>query len=991
MNSVSSHLGHARASLARRLTPAVVWAALEAMALAVSVRPVLRRELRGVHPSGTPWEWRSRLKFVTRDGSIVAHAVIGGGRMRAGLGAVRDPDLTLRFRDRAAMRHFFLPGTDPLNLLLDNDIDFVGNMTHLSRFAYLSSSLVLGGKPRTEGPGGSAWALEGALKPRRVGLPCPKPPVGETRFLQDPSLCGYRLEDFPRIRAQLVRHYQTQPEICSERARLLTAFMVSRDPGDDARPVWRQARALHHLLTNKRAIVRDDDLLVGTTTSRPVGVVLYPETFATTFWPELLTVQTRELNPYRISDEDIDILAREVFPFWMDGSIREVARAMGDNPEALRLDERMVLTFLWKSYALSHTIADLPAVLGRGLEAIAVENEARTTQVEDIEHRQVCRAMALCCRGVMDYAGRLSARAAELARAPGTDEHRRGELLEIARICAKVPRDPATSLHEAIQAVWIVFLCLHQENVNAGLSIGRLDVWLEPFFARDLEGAADDEERERLVARALELVCALMVKLGDHLPLVPDVGNRLFGGSSSNQAITLGGLTGEGDSAVCDMTWVFLKATELLALRDPNMNARFAPGVNSDAYLWRLCEVNRITGATPSLHNDDAMLPVLEGEGFSLEEARDWAATGCVEPTVCGRHFGHTGCIMFNMVAPLDMALRDGVHPLIGERVGPATGPARGFDGFEDFLEAYRRQLGWLLDMAIQGNNLLGRGHRREKPTPLLSALFQGPLDSGRDVVDGGALHNSTGTAMVGLPDVVDSLAAIKVLVYDRGSLTLADLVEALDRDFEGDEALLAELLRKAPKLGQDHPLPGEFARDLQAFVMERYRAADHYRGGRYFPGYWSMSNHVAFGMLTGALPSGRRRGAAFAPGLTPSPLCGAPLTDQIRAVASLNVAHMPNSLAFNVKVAAGGKDEHRAVVDRMAAYARAYFELGGMQMQFNAVDTQTLRDAVEHPELHRDLLVRISGYNAYFVELNPNMQRELIERMEHDLMGSSG
>jgi formate C-acetyltransferase len=259
-------------------------------------------------------------------------------------------------------------------------------------------------------------------------------------------------------------------------------------------------------------------------------------------------------------------------------------------------------------------------------------------------------------------------------------------------------------------------------------------------------------------------------------------------------------------------------------------------------------------------------------------------------------------------------------------------------------------------------------------------------MESGRDLVEGGAVYNTSGTAMIGLSDVVDSLCAVKTLVYDRKQVLLDRMLAALDDDFVGHEALLAQVLNRAPKFGQDQQLPGEIARDLMDFVFERFQSHRNYRGGLYLPGYWSMSNHVAFGMLSGALPSGRRRGKAFTPGLTPSHLSGAALTEQIRTVAGLDRLKIPNNIAFNVKVVPGAEDSHQDIVDRMTAYVAAYFELGGMQMQFNVMSTDTLRDAVDNPDAYRDLLVRISGYNAYFVELNADIQQEIIERMEHSL-----
>jgi pyruvate formate-lyase/glycerol dehydratase family glycyl radical enzyme len=897
-----------------------------------------------------------------------------------------EPDVIARFRRPEHLRAFFAPGTDPMTMLLTNDLVFEGNLAYLSRFAHISAAATARGGRDRMAPQEPEQAWKDLPTPP-VGEPARSFPDGEARFLKDPHLADRSLDDFPRVRRLLAVHRYESPAICAERPRLLTDFVLANpDPEREETPSLRQARAMRHILTGKEAIVRDEDLLLGTTTSKRIGVVLYPETHGTTIWPELLTVEGRAMNPYRISDEDLETLDREIFPFWMEENVREWTRREHGNPECLRLDERFVLYFQWKTVAVSHTVADVPSLLSRGLDDIAAEAARRESEADEPGKRDFFAALKIGIEGVTDYAARIAAEAEGRAASMPEGDPRRDELLEMARVSRKVPAGPAESVHEALQSLWTYFLALHQENTNAGLSIGRLDTWLEPYLEKDLDGAKDPDELKRRVDRALELVCAFMLKLTDHLPLVPEVGNRLFGGSSSDQVITLGGVREDGSSAVSDASWLLLKATEMLRLRDPNVNARHAPGVNSEEWLRRLAEVNLLTRATPSLHNDDAVISSLLHEGFSLEHARDWTATGCVEPTSCGRHYGHTGCIMFNLVAPLEMALNDGVHPILGERIGPRTGDPRAFRDFEAFFQAWESQLCWLVERAVEANNILGRAHQRLRPSPLLSAVFQGPMESGRDVIDGGALYNSTGAAMVALSDVVDSLVAIGTLVYERRTISFDSLLGALEADFVGHEALHAELLNKVPKLGQEHALPREMAARIQARVYDAWHAHENYRGGRYVPGYWSMSNHVAFGLLSGALPSGRRRAKAFTPGLTPSHLAGAPLTEQIHTVAGLEPKHMPNNIAFNVRVVPGAEDAHADVVDRMTAYVASYFELGGMQMQFNVVDTATLKDAMERPEEYRDLLVRISGYNAYFTDLNRDMQLELVERMEHRL-----
>jgi formate C-acetyltransferase len=958
---------------------------LRFMATAYNLLPSLRRHLKDTHPVGTPFVFDASIQFVTWDGKRGAHVIFRNGKMRVGSGPLEKAGTTLRFRGIEHM-HAFFSGQDSLGMLLSNDMVIDGNLSYLLKFAHMSNVIAQRGKkapPNFRKPVPERWE---DLAAYRAGEPAPEKPTGEAVHIDDPGLAAYTLDDFPRIKQQLWAFRTVQPAMCTERARLWTEFWLKykNNGGRSEAPALRQAKALHHFLTHKEPIIHDDDLLAGTTTAERIGIVLYPELGATGIWSELLTMEGRKLNPYRISDENIEILDRQVFPFWTEDNMRDWNKKQNDYPEAIKLDERFVLYFQWKTNAVSHTVADVPRALKRGLLDIAAEAKKKRDEAKNLKQRDFYRALQISCEGVIDYAKRLGLMARELAE--GAPEKRKAELLEMARICEKVPANPSESLHEAIQAVWIMFLCEHQESFNAGLVIGRLDTWLNPYFQKDMQGVTDPQEKKRKVERAVELVCALCMKLTDHLPLVPDIGNRLFGGSSSDQVITLGGQTPEGKSAVCDLTWVFLKATEMLRLRDPNVNARFAPGVNSKAYLRRLCEVNLLTGATPSLHNDDAVVPSMINLGFKPEHARDWTATGCVEPTSCGRHYGHTNCMMFNMVAPLEMTLNDGVHPVLTEQLGPHTGNPAGFATYEDFLEAYKQQFKWLFSKAVEANNMLGKSHQQMKPTPLLSALFTGPMDSGKDLIEGGALYNSSGTAMVGLTDVVDSLAAVKTLVYDQKKVEMATLLEAVRQDFIGHETLHAIITNKTPKFGQDDDLPNQIAKDLQDFIFDEHIKLDNYRGGKYVPGYWSMSNHVAFGVLSGALPSGRNKGKAFTPGLTPSHLSRSSLTDQIRTVAGLDKLKIPNNIAFNVKVAPGASDTHKDIVDRMTAYVASYFELGGMQMQFNVMTTGTLKKAQQNPDEYRDLMVRISGYNAYFVELNEDIQQEIIDRMEHNL-----
>ncbi len=272
--------------------------------------------------------------------------------------------------------------------------------------------------------------------------------------------------------------------------------------------------------------------------------------------------------------------------------------------------------------------------------------------------------------GIISYARNLSKQAG-IDASKETDPVRKSELERLEYICSRVPENPCTTLDEAVNAIWIHWIGVHMENTNAGFSLGRMDQWLQPFFLSDLSKINNETERDKYIKHAIELIGCFYMLCTDHLPLIPDIGNYLFGGSSSDQAITLGGITPEGEDAVNDMTYIFINVTEMLKVRDPNVNARYNRGKNSVTYLKRLCEVNINTTATPSIHNDEVVMASLQEFNYPPEHLRDWAATGCVEPTLSGRHIGHTNCMMFNMVAALEMAMFNGHHPLMRWDVGP--------------------------------------------------------------------------------------------------------------------------------------------------------------------------------------------------------------------------------------------------------------------------------------------------------------------------------
>lgn len=963
---------------------------LKTMASAFNLIPSLKRNLFREDLDGDKFfngVYVFRINTKSRGDSV--YFSIKDGKASAGIGSLENPDVIGTFTNAQAMRRFFSASkdADPLGLLLNNELAIQGNLAHLSRFGHLVA-VFRNLFQTSHNHNYDKLSSLGGMKRQKTRLSCLQ--KDGCRYLDDPYLSSFSIEDFPRLKTLKERFFETLPEVCIERPLIITRWYMENQfnkakDGTPHHPVKRQGALLKHLLENRIPIIHDDALLGGSTTTKAKGVLLFPEFSATAIWSELTTLDKRKINPYRIDQSSADILNRIVFPFWVDKNIREWARKVYRNPVCQQLEEKWVLFFLWKVAAISHTIPNYEKVLKQGLIGIKEDIIEAKEKMSDLDSRDALEGMQMAIDGVIAYASHLADRAEFMAKTT-KDAQRARELHEIAKMCRKCPASPADTLHEALQSIWIVKIALHMENMNAGLSLGRLDQILMPYFAKDIERCSSKEEREAYIRKAIELIGGFMLQCNDHVPLVPEVGNRLFGGSSSDMALTIGGVRRDGESAVNDMTYIILKTAEMLVLRDPNLNARYFPEINSLDYLKRLCEVNIVTTATPSIHNDKAIIESLCAQGFPIQDARDWGATGCVEPTICGTHMGHTNCMLLNTVAPFEMVFYNGVHPLIKTQVGLATGDITKpdqFPSFESFLSAYKMQLGYMIDRACEYNNILGKIHQELHPVPLLSALIDGCIENGKDAVYGGARYNSSGCALVSLVDVIDSLITVKKLVYEEGKISLKELRDAMESDFQGYESLHAHILKRIPKFGQGDPEPIALAKDLIAFIRERYAVQPHYRGGVYLPGFWSMSNHVAFGTLSGTLPSGRKRGKAFTPGITPSPNATKELTQAIRDVASLNPLDMPNNIAFNCKIAPVPDEPHERFVDNVTAYAKSYFDLGGMQIQFNIVTSAILRDAMAHPEQYRDLMVRISGYNAYFVELNKEMQIELIERAE--------
>jgi pyruvate formate-lyase/glycerol dehydratase family glycyl radical enzyme len=832
--------------------------------------------------------------------------------------------------------------------------------------------------------------------------------------LQDLSLRDCRKTD--RVEALRKAYFRAVPEICTERPCLLTKFHLDHGLFEkETITILDKARAYRFVLENRKAVVvpnlaydRDMQpfrfdtlsLFAGSTTSKYKGVPVFPEFLGLSLWPELGTIPRRPDNPFYLSSEAADDLNRRVFPFWIKANIHERTRSRfyprqegWDDPDrpltSIELMEKLVFFLASKPKCISHTVPDFSKAISNGLRAQIHVAADRGRNADSASKRLFYSAVCEVLEGIIAYSRRLADSAEALAQREG-DAARRHELRELAAIHRRVPEGPAESFRDALTTLWMCWIAVHLENPDVGLSLGRLDQLLYPYYVKDMERGSLN------LQNAVELLCCLWLKIGDHVPSVPEASEQLFGGTGSNQAVTVGGVDAAGKNAVNDLTYLILRATELMRLRDPNLNARYCPGVSPDTYLRCLCEVNVSTGATPALHNDRAVIKALTACGDTLEQARDYAVVGCVEPGSQGRYYGHSASLLLNLTSVLELTLFAGKHRHTGERtINRETDPPDRLDTFEAFLRAFETQARWLIARATELNNQYGKIHQEIYPTPILSALFEGPMENGKDLIEGGARINASGATIIGLADVADSLTAIQTLVYKEKTVTFSEFLDALRKDFQGHEALYARLNNsdRTPKYGNDNPVADANAQWLVKLLHGIFDATPNYRGGRYRVGYWTMTNHAGLGRIMGATPNGRMAGKNFSSGITPVSRMAPDLGNALLSAASLPTQCLTSGVALNLKYTPEIENPED-LLDRFMTYTKAYFSDsdpkpdGGMEIQFNVIRPETLLKAYEHPELpeYAELLVRVSGYTAYFKDLNRQMQREIIERTMYRL-----
>ncbi len=749
-----------------------------------------------------------------------------------------------------------------------------------------------------------------------------------------------------------------------ERALLVTDFYRKHD--DKSEPLMvRKAKALRYIMANKSARVWPGELIVGNMGSERISALIQPELAGVFMCEDLLWVERRKTTPLQISWKDKAALLLRVIPYW--GTRNLGFKAFRNKAKLLRyIYEQLICTYYLINEAggIGHFLPDYAKLARLGTRGYLASIEGKRGEFYD--------AMRVACEAVEIFASRM-AEACRTAAASESDRERRAELTELARICDKVPRNPAETLHEALQAYWFAHMCVNLESLNSAVSFGRMDVDLYPYYEADLAAGRITPER------AEDLFLSFAIKCAEHVFLLSDRVTQYHGGYLVVQSITMGGMDREGNDAANPLTDIMLNVTEKAGLRDPNFVARVFAG-SSPAYVDRVIEVAGKGNGFPAIFNDDAVIPALVAHGHPLSEARNWANVGCVEPSLPGKSFFSTDAGLINLPIILEMALNRGKR--FGHRmgIGARTPDPAGFKTMDDVIEAFRTQTEHMVKRMIGDFHVIEAGNRDIHPTPFSSMLVEDCVETGTDLNAGGARYNSSGIQGVGLADVADSLAALDLLVFREGRYTMGQVVEALRTDFAGQEAMRAAL-SGAPKYGNDDPLPDGYANLVAHIYHDALGKHTNVRGGTYVPGFYSVTCHVAFGRYTGALPSGRRKGEPFASAIGPANCCDklGP-TAMLNSVAKIDSSLIANGCALNLRfdpsVVAGEKGH-----EILKSLTQGFFSQGGMQVQFNIIDPDILEDARANPGKYPGLVVRVAGYCAYFDDLSEGAKDEIINR----------
>ncbi len=839
------------------------------------------------------------------------------------------------------------------------------------------------------------------------------------------GLYTYDSTDIPKTDRipKLVEHlYAKMPEIESARAILITE---SYKQTENEPMIIRRAKAFQHILENIPIIIRDLELIVGSTTIAPRGCQTYPEFSYDWMEAEFETVATRSADPFYIADQT-KVELKEANTYWKGRTTSELATAYMEPETILAMEHNIFTPGNYFYNGVGHVTVKYEEVLAIGYSGIKAKAEAElaSCKLSDGDYQTKSRflqAVIISCDAAVTYARRYAKLALEMAQAC-QDAARKAELLQIAQNCANVPEKGATSFYEACQSFWFVQQLLQIESSGHSISPGRFDQYMYPYYKADVDAGKITR------SFAQELIDCIWVKLNDLNKCRDAASAEGFAGYSLFQNLIVGGQNSEGIDVTNDLSFMCIQASHHVFLPMPSLSIRVWNGSPHDLLL-KAAELTRTGIGLPAYYNDEVIIPSLMSRGLTLQDARDYNIIGCVEPQKAGKTEGWHDAAFFNMCRPLELVFSNGIDK--GVQVGPKTGDVEEMKTYEEFFHAYETQMNYMIELLVNADNAIDVAHAERCPLPFLSCMIDDCIKRGKTVQEGGAIYNFTGPQGFGVANMADSLYAVKKLVYDDKKITMKELKQALNMNYgkglsqediaervsevanslkasgqnvgETEIAIILKsviaaasspevkangerilkMIEDLPKFGNDHAEVDAIAREAAYTYTRPLQNYKNPRGGIFQAGLYPVSANVPLGAQTGATPDGRLAHTPVADGVSPS--AGKDKfgpTAAANSVAKLDHGICSNGTLYNQKFhpsALSGK----AGLEKFVGLIRGYFDQKGMHVQFNVVDRATLLDAQAHPENYKHLVVRVAGYSALFTTLSKSLQDDIIRRTE--------
>ena len=839
------------------------------------------------------------------------------------------------------------------------------------------------------------------------------------------GLYNYDSTEIPksdRIPKLVENLYAKMPEIESARAILITE---SYRQTENEPMVIRRAKAFAHILENIPIVIRDLELIVGSTTIAPRGCQTYPEFSYEWLEAEFDTVETRSADPFYISEKTKQEL-KEANAYWKGKTTSELATSYMEPETLLAMEHNIFTPGNYFYNGVGHVTVKYGEVLAIGFSGIKAKAQAELDKLclADGDYQKKSRfleAVMISCDAAIEYARRYARLALKEAE-ECTDPIRKRELLQIAQNCANVPEKGATGFYEACQSFWFVQQLLQIESSGHSISPGRFDQYMYPYYQKDMESGKITREF------AQELMDCIWVKLNDLNKCRDAASAEGFAGYSLFQNLIAGGQNEEGIDVTNDLSFMSIQASMHVFLPQPSLSVRVWNGTPHE-FLIRAAELTRTGIGLPAYYNDEVIIPSLMSRGLTLQDARDYNIIGCVEPQKSGKTEGWHDAAFFNMCRPLELVFSNGMDK--GVRIGPATGNVEEMTTFEQFYDAYKKQMDYAIQLLVNADNAIDMAHAERCPLPFLSSMVDDCMKVGKTVQEGGAVYNFTGPQGFGVANMADSLYSVKMLVYDKKKITMGELKEALATNFGkglgaedvaamtakianelkeagktiGEKEVAAilntvvaaseapevkangerilKLIEEVPKFGNDIPEVDAFARDVAYTYTEPLQNYKNPRGGSFQAGLYPVSANVPLGAQTGATPDGRLAYQPVADGVSPS--AGKDVngpTAAANSVSRLDHYIASNGTLFNQKFHPSALSGRNGL-ENFVGLIRSYFDQKGSHMQFNVVSRETLLDAQKHPEQYKHLVVRVAGYSALFTTLSKSLQDDIIRRTE--------